>query len=192
MTTSTGLCACECGGRTSLNRHSQPNRYIHGHNRRGTSVGWQEGGYWYFRIDGRNIAFHRWVAEQTLGRPLARDEVVHHVNGDKLDNDPDNVVVLTRAEHQRLHACRPRSRWTSEEKTRARALHKFGLTIQQVSKVLGRPFSSTSRYVCTSAPKMVLHGSRGDHNAAFSCAAERRTPVCRIASATTKPGVASP
>ena len=32
------------------------------------------------------------------------DEVVHHINENKLDNTPENLLVLTQSEHIRLHA----------------------------------------------------------------------------------------
>ena len=47
---------------------------------------------------------HRIVAEQKLGRALRRGEIAHHVNGDKLDNRPENIIVLAGiAEHKALH-----------------------------------------------------------------------------------------
>jgi len=55
------------------------------------------------KIDGEKRDLHRVIAEQRLGRKLKPNEVVHHIDGDKLNNDPDNLCVMTRGEHARLH-----------------------------------------------------------------------------------------
>jgi HNH endonuclease len=48
------------------------------------------------------------VAEEMLGRPLRDDEIVHHKNHDRLDDRPENLAVLTFAEHMALHAAERR------------------------------------------------------------------------------------
>lgn len=46
---------------------------------------------------------HRVVAEQKIGRPLRKDEVVHHIDGNKRNNSSDNLMICSRAEHARIH-----------------------------------------------------------------------------------------
>lgn len=50
---------------------------------------------------GKRVLAHRWIAEQSLGRPLLPREVVHHKDGNSLNNDPSNLIVLP---SQRVHA----------------------------------------------------------------------------------------
>lgn len=50
------------------------------------------------------ILEHRYIAEQKLGRYLTSDEVVHHVDENKRNNNPDNLIVFrTAADHSRYH-----------------------------------------------------------------------------------------
>jgi hypothetical protein len=47
---------------------------------------------------------HRVIAENFLGRLLNKDEVVHHIDGDKHNNAESNLVVMNRIDHMRLHS----------------------------------------------------------------------------------------
>ena len=47
---------------------------------------------------------HRYVAEKKLGRLLKPEEVVHHLDEDKFNNDPDNLIVFkTNSDHSAFH-----------------------------------------------------------------------------------------
>ena len=49
------------------------------------------------------VYVHIVAAEQKIGRPLKPDEVVHHINGIKNDNRPENLQVMTDHEHRSYH-----------------------------------------------------------------------------------------
>ena len=55
---------------------------------------------------GKKILEHRRVAGEKIGRPLRKEEVVHHINYIKHDNRPANLDVL---ENRSVHARMPQS-----------------------------------------------------------------------------------
>ena len=57
----------------------------------------------YSKYYGRHT--HRVVSEQKLGRKLRPNEVVHHIDGNRRNNNPENLMVFsTNADHMRYHA----------------------------------------------------------------------------------------
>ena len=143
MTPIEGRCHCGCGHQTSLDRNGEPRQFLHGHNGRGQGDGWIEQGHRFISLNGKRIAEHRAVMEEHLGRTLGPEEVVHHVDHDPFNNEIDNLVILDRSEHMRLHVTGPKRMWTADEKARAVELYESGMSIDEVARALGRPYAST-------------------------------------------------
>lgn len=55
-----------------------------------------------FNKDGRSLE-HRRVMERHLKRALRKDEIIHHIDFNKANNDISNLQIMTRSTHSRLH-----------------------------------------------------------------------------------------
>jgi len=68
-------------------------------------------GYRMIYANGRRVREHRHVMELVLGRPLLASEVVHHRDGNRLNNSPSNLELLS---GQTVHTDLHRKRFISE------------------------------------------------------------------------------
>lgn len=105
-------CACGCGELIhSISYRGIPIRFKHGHNSRGKNNPMYKNG---LRI-GKYISVmttekhrngrlktkyqHRLIMEQHIGRKLTAKEDVHHIDGNKHNNDISNLQLLLKSEH---------------------------------------------------------------------------------------------
>lgn len=75
-------------------------------NRKGYSI---LNGYRTLLRDGKSILEHRVVMEDMLGRPLGKEEIVHHIDCDRLNNARENLVLL---KNQNSHSITHKSLFT--------------------------------------------------------------------------------
>ena len=81
-------CSLQCA---RFGRHEHPKGWI------------SRAGYRFIMVNGKEIEEHRHVMELYIGRPLEKDEVVHHINEDPLDNRLENLALMTKSQHTILH-----------------------------------------------------------------------------------------
>ena len=125
------LCACGCGKQAPIAKRTRSGRgqvkgqflrFISGHNsilidseeqkrrasfRNPDALRYTGRKNNYIKLKGRHM--HRVVMEEKLGRKLESWEIVHHIDGDKWNNSPENLEVMTQSEHMKLHLHAQRS-----------------------------------------------------------------------------------
>ena len=57
----------------------------------------------YTRGNNKGRSIHVVKMEARIGRKILADECVHHIDGNKLNNNENNLALLTKSAHLRLH-----------------------------------------------------------------------------------------
>ena len=67
-------------------------------------VSYKTNGYAEFtRGENKGRSVHVVKMESRLGRPLKQDECVHHIDGNRSNNQENNLALVTKSGHTRLH-----------------------------------------------------------------------------------------
>lgn len=59
--------------------------------------------YKTIQVNGKQVRLHRFLMEQKIGRKLTFNEVVHHIDEDIFNNSIENLQIISRGNHIRLH-----------------------------------------------------------------------------------------
>lgn len=107
-----GYCHCGCGMKTNFARENNSKRrwikgkpimFINHHNRRKIGCRNQnKNGYICFSLNGKEFSLHRFIAENVLGKSLPKKSVVHHLDGNKINNKNSNIVICQDENYHRL------------------------------------------------------------------------------------------
>ena len=54
------------------------------------------------KVNGKPV--HRLIAEEIIGRKILPSEEVHHIDFNHSNNLPDNLIILSKAEHSKIHS----------------------------------------------------------------------------------------
>jgi len=84
------------------------------------------------------VRSHRLVMGEKIGRRLTPKEYVHHINGDKEDNRPENLQIMSPSEHCKHHAPLKYLHKLNPEEVIAIRLHaKEGMTRKSLAEIFG-------------------------------------------------------
>jgi hypothetical protein len=71
----------------------------------GFMTGVNKSGYQTYRDPNTGVwnSVHKRVAEKMVGGPIGPGREVHHIDGNKNNNQPSNLRIVSKEEHRRIH-----------------------------------------------------------------------------------------
>ena len=115
----TWLCLCQCGNKTvvagdslrtgntrscgCLMRDTNREKLSGANNPHWNNGVTYSHGYKIICLNGTRVPEQRMIVGEVMGRQLIKGEVVHHINGNKLDNRNSNLLLCTQKYHMDLH-----------------------------------------------------------------------------------------
>ena len=100
---------CDWCGKQFIKKQSDISRNQHNFCDRGCYmdyINFEKAGAKNQRVSGKVL--YRQIAEKKLGRVLTAIDEVHHIDGAHYNNDSNNLLVISRNEHMKIHAKRKR------------------------------------------------------------------------------------
>ena len=107
--------------------------------------------------NGKTRRKHRIVMEEYIGRQLKSNEIVHHIDGNKRNNDISNLLLTTRSEHAIIHSkeidrskpviqCDKKGKFIKRWKSAREACQKLNLYPGNISKCCKGELKSTGGF----------------------------------------------
>mgnify|MGYP001221489433 CR=1 FL=1 len=110
------------------------------------------------------VKLHRLVMEKELGRYLKPNEVVHHKDGDKLNNDINNLQIMTKAGHRAIHNVIDYKGVLHYDIEEIKELYLEGHSTRDIARILGIGKSTVGNYIKQlgiSRPQMSMRDESG-------------------------------
>lgn len=93
------------------------------------------------------VKLHRLVMELKLQRYLKPEEHVHHVDGNKKNNNIDNLEVVDMAEHRRIHNIEDKIYESKYDLELIRELYLEGYSTRKIAEMIGIGKSTVGYYI---------------------------------------------